>query len=423
MRRLLTVLSTLLALGVAGEKMAQANKIIITDTGVDQSNGATLSHNFGSYIVGGATSATTSQYGLKNSGAGARGYTVGTNGSATVSPIGLGSLSTNGQTAGLTVGIAFTNPGSYVGSVTVTSATGSPPDATDTINVSATVLDHANASFLMADTNALTIDLGTVIQSAPAQSSNFDLYNLVTTPGFTATLDLDSVSGSGDTAALTTNLAAFTGLVAGASPNSFTASLNASSVGAFLANYVIHLSDQDLPGAANQDLTLTLKGTVEDHANASFGTSDSNSLLIDFGTLLQNSPLASSAFNIYNLITTAGFTANLDLDSVSSSGDTSVLSTDLLAFSGLSAGAGPNGFTAYFDTSNVGTFLATYTIHLSDQNLPGAANQDLILTLKGAIEAPLLDPQAVPEPAALALLGSGALALVLARRRSRPHAA
>ena len=88
------------------------------------------------------------------------------------------------------------------------------------------------------------------------------------------------------------------------------------------------------------------------------------------------------SFDLFNLNAPSGFTAALDLDSVASSGNTSAFTTDLAPFSNLSAGASQE-FTSSFNVAAVGTFMATYTLTLSDENLSGATNKTLTLTLKG----------------------------------------
>ena len=84
-----------------------------------------------------------------------------------------------------------------------------------------------------------------------------------------------------------------------------------------------------------------------------------------------------------------------------------------------------NAYSASFPTVPhrhdvmAGTFSATYEFHLSDQNLSGATSpgsEVLTLTLMGNV-AP------VPEPSTLALLGIGAVGLLVCgwqRRKARP---
>ncbi|MGN6726732.1 MAG: PEP-CTERM sorting domain-containing protein, partial [Tepidisphaeraceae bacterium] len=69
---------------------------------------------------------------------------------------------------------------------------------------------------------------------------------------------------------------------------------------------------------------------------------------------------------------------------------------------------------ASIDLSTAGLFSATYTLGFSDQNLPGATSVNsemMTLTLSGSVVA-------VPEPAALAAVMVGGLAILRRRRRA-----
>lgn len=123
-------------------------------------------------------------------------------------------------------------------------------DANDLINVSLSVVDHANPSFSsVADVNAISFDFGTIAGGAPAPTFSFELFSFPATAGFTAGLDLDSFSDSGDLSAFSTDLASFSTLAAGGS-RAFTASLDTSLTGGFSAIYTLNFSDENLPGAA-----------------------------------------------------------------------------------------------------------------------------------------------------------------------------
>jgi hypothetical protein len=131
--------------------------------------------------------------------------------------------------------------------------------------------------------------------------------------------------------------------------------------------------------------------SVVSHANPSFdATSDLNSLVYDFGALTAGASPPAFSFDIFNLSTTAGFTAGLDLDSITAVGDLHKLSTNFELFSGANTLAAGNGaeFVATLDTSAIGSFSATYTLGFSDENLPGAAALGtMTLTLLGTVEA------------------------------------
>lgn len=135
-------------------------------------------------------------------------------------------------------------------------------DANDVITVNLNVLDHALPSFASPSQSlARTIDFGNVALGSLATPATIDVFNLNAPSGFTAALDLDSVTPSGDTSAFTTNLASFTNLAAGGS-QAFTSSFNVSARGSFLATYTLNLSDENLSGATNKTLTLILKGVA-----------------------------------------------------------------------------------------------------------------------------------------------------------------
>ncbi len=163
---------------------------------------------------------------------------------------------------------------------------------------------------------------------------------------------------------------------------------------------------------------LTATYTFVDHAYASFNDSGylNDELTLDFGTVQQGSAAAPLGFDIYNLENEA---TGLDFIGISaSSGDTEVLTTDLSAFSDLLAGDFLS-FLALFDTSNAGSFAASYTLIFRDTLGTGARSsqqggQTLTLNLLGTVVAP------VPVPPALWLFGSAIAAMgIIGRRRGQ----
>ncbi|MGH7131485.1 MAG: GC-type dockerin domain-anchored protein [Phycisphaerales bacterium] len=144
-------------------------------------------------------------------------------------------------------------------------------------------------------------------------------------------------------------------------------------------------------GSADGDDVVSLQATMLAHANASFAAAgDQNTLTVNFGTVAKNSTTPSQAVTIYNLVSIAGFTAKLDLDSIGGSGSTSVLTTDFAPVLNLNAGSSVSFNASVFTGASEGPYTATYTIVNSDENVPGAlVSTSLMLTLNVTIGPPV----------------------------------
>lgn len=143
-------------------------------------------------------------------------------------------------------------------------------------------------------------------------------------------------------------------------------------------------------GANDANDTVNLSLTVLDHATPSWsGASAADTLTYDFGTVTQGSAVPTFSFNLFDFGTNPAYTANLDFDSVTPSGDSGVLTTDLAASAGslTIAGGLSHAFTALLDTATAGMYSATYTLMLSDENIAGALSKSLTLTLTGSVMA------------------------------------
>jgi endonuclease/exonuclease/phosphatase family metal-dependent hydrolase len=151
-----------------------------------------------------------------------------------------------------------------------------------------TVLAHANASFSSSgDVNAATIDFGIYAEGSGTQTQGFSIVNLNSVPGFTARLDLDSISDTGATSTLATNFVPRPGIAAGGSAT-FSASLNTAATGSFAAAYTIASSDENLPGASSgSPVTLNLRARIALGGDANLDnvvdTLDFNALAAHFG--------------------------------------------------------------------------------------------------------------------------------------------
>lgn len=228
-----------------------------------------------------------------------------------------------------------------------------------------------------------TVDFGSVIIGAPIPGAQVVTLNKTgTTP---TTLNI-SVSGD----ATSTSAGQGQTFVGGVQNRPVNVALTSvSPVGA--KSGTITIDNTDLTSAAtgqgstDGNDSINVIASVLEHSDASFGAmSDQNTLIIDFGSLAQGG-VVTLPFSIHNHESVTGFTAKLDIDAIAPSGDSATLYSDLAPTANISAGSSLP-LTASFDTSSPGSFSATYSISVSDENLPGeAAGSALTLTLFGSV--------------------------------------
>jgi len=227
---------------------------------------------------------------------------------------------------------------------------------------------------------------------------------------------------TGTSGAQTTNTTAQS--VTAGSLNNYVGSSNVSGIN-LSSNLSSNISGTSTLSAGSANAALTWAGSVTAnytyllHADASFnGSSDLNSLTLDFGTVFQNSAATNLAFSIFNLADSNRI--SLDLDSVVGSGNTSVFNDGLASFLSLAQGSS-NIFNASLLTSTVGTFSAQYLINLSDADIGASStrqNQQLTLNLVGNVAA-IDNVAAVPVPASVWLFNSALLGLLGLMRRKQ----
>jgi endonuclease I len=170
-------------------------------------------------------------------------------------------------------------------------------------------------------------------------------------------------------------------------------------------------------GANDADDWIDVTLRVLDHAQPSFvAETSTHTLHYDFGTWTTGSSPPRFEFDLFNRSATASFTADLLLPSIEVSGDAGTLTSDLaplVAGAAIPAG-GSKRFWAQLDTSQPGSFSATYTLATSDEDLPGAIDTGpLTLMLSAMVEqavAPTadFDQSAVVDGADLLLWQRGA---------------
>ncbi len=231
------------------------------------------------------------------------------------------------------------------------------------------------------------VDLGRVFVNAAApaaqaftlnKAGNNGTYFHVTTSG-AATSSL-----SGPFNAMRTNQTDSKSINVGLSTTTTSAGLKSGTV--TIDNLDITTGGGTGRGANDANDTFNVSLTVLDHATPSFAPASSlTSLSHDFGNLAIGAGSPSFNFDVYNLLATAGFTANMDFDSVTPSGSSAAFTTNLAASAGslVLAGGASHTFTSSLTAMTVGTFSASYILNFSDENIAGALNKSITLMLTG----------------------------------------
>jgi len=178
--------------------------------------------------------------------------------SGTGSDLALGGSSTHLLT------LSTTAVGLRSGTVTVTATSPQVTGGTFSGTASTSVLDRSIGSFSAGTTTTtLAVDFGTLIEGGATGTSSFSIFNRPAASGtaWTARLDLDGVSAAVPAGVFSTSLAAFANLAAGSS-RTFGVGIVPATTGSFAGSYTLSLSDEDLPGATTQALSLAVQAVV-----------------------------------------------------------------------------------------------------------------------------------------------------------------
>jgi len=254
----------------------QPNDSMLYVGGAPAGNGSSsVDVNFGE-VIAGAPAFGTQSVTLNKSGATPTTFDISTSGAATCVQAGpRQAFSYSAATRSLTVGVTTSGIGAYSGVISIdnTDLTSNGAgmgvaDANDTINVSATILNHASPSLMgVVPQQSETIDFGTVNRNSGVYTQSVLVFNQVSTPGLTADLDVDSVTGVGTPAASTsvigTTLTPASNIVSNSALSRDVTFDSTQPAGSYQVVYTITTSDENLPGAiALPSLTVTVVGTI-----------------------------------------------------------------------------------------------------------------------------------------------------------------
>jgi len=261
-----------------------------------------------------------------------------------------------------------------------------------------------------------TVNFGTVLKNTPL-SQTLSITNTATNNSFSEKLG----TAFGASTGLASGSGSWSLLSAGGTSTALSVLLSSGSAGPASGSQTVNYTSD---GAGSSGLaavgvgsqTVNLAATILDPAVASFGAGPgaTTSLLLDFLTVNQGDVVSPQSFSLYNLLQTAGYTADLALLSITpAGGNNAALTTNLATFNSLAAGSF-NSWQASVSTANAGTFSNSWTLSFKSSNGGTAYSADTaqVLTLTTNVIV-------VPEPAAIALAmgGVSALAFTLVRRR------
>lgn len=143
-------------------------------------------------------------------------------------------------------------------------------------------------------------------------------------------------------------------------------------------------------GANDIDDMIFVQLDVFNPGNGSFDSSvDTNTLELDLGTITMGDGDFAQSFSFFNLAAGGSFGAPIDIEFVTSVGDTGSLMTDFAGVGSLAA-SGDAAFNAILDDQANGSFSATYTFRVyNDRSMftGGSGVEDLTLVLSGVVEA------------------------------------
>ncbi len=166
-----------------------------------------------------------------------------------------------------------------------------------------------------------------------------------------------------------------------------------SSTGSFVGDLTVNNLDVTTQGGAGNgsndvDDIIFVSVDVFNPGNGSFASgSDTNTLNIDLGTIAMGDGDITQSFSFFNIAAGGAFGAPIDVELISSVGDTSSLMTNFVEVSSL-APAGSSAFDAILDDQADGAFAATYTFRVyNDRSLfVGVTTvEDLTLVLSGVV--------------------------------------
>jgi endonuclease I len=238
--------------------------------------------------------------------------------------------------------------------------------------------------------STIDVDLGDLLVGEVVDAIDLDLrksgddgtyYHVTPSAGITTSLDgcyqAFPIGSGGDSETVTISF-----------DSSFTATAGAVFGSVVVDNLDVTTQGGSGNGANDGDDLVSFEMSVFNSGNASFDSvTDQGAISVDLGSIAASGGDAVQTVEVFNIAPGGAFAAPIDIEVLSSAGDTAALTTTLGVITDLSS-SGMGSFEVMLDDAIEGDFAATYTLRVYNSRsmfLGDVVVEDLTLSLTGEV--------------------------------------